>query len=277
MTAAAKAPEGARKRCFMITPIGPRSSAVRKQADWVYRFVSSACAARNFSLARADTMPGSAMITTRIFEAIQQSDVCIADLSGLNANVFYELGIRHSLALPAIHIAAEGTELPFDNAQHDAIFYDISSIDSMDALAVAVGRQLDAIAEATYVISNPFTAALGTVRLEQSGDSRDVIIARLEDRLTAIEQSVAVSPAFLGGSVLSSGNMLMQALQRHRATQKKAAINLDLVREAVLDIPPWRPDDAQQLYSAIVDTIGITNKAEAMTIFDERFPGLIPF
>ena len=51
------------------------------------------------------------------------SDIVIADLSEGNANVFYELGIRHALhKCSTILIIQEGYDIPFDLKQHVAVF-----------------------------------------------------------------------------------------------------------------------------------------------------------
>ncbi len=53
-------------------------------------------------------------------------DPVVADLTGLNANAFYELGIRHSAEKPVIHIAKAHTPLPFDNFGHRVTFVDVA-------------------------------------------------------------------------------------------------------------------------------------------------------
>ena len=60
---------------------------------------------------RMNTIPSLKDIIQPIFEA----DVVIADLTGLNANVLYELGIAHSFNKKTIVITQdEVSELPFD-------------------------------------------------------------------------------------------------------------------------------------------------------------------
>ncbi len=261
------------KRCFMITPIGGRGSATRKHADWVYKYVGDACRDRNITLERADTMIGSPMITGRIFDAVKTADFCVADLTGLNANVFYELGVRHSLAKPVIHIAAEGTELPFDNAQHDTSFFDLTSIESMEGLTKSVGAQLDEIGRPEYVVSNPFTAALGTIKLSQSGDSRDQVIGRLEERVAALER-----PTVRPTSRSDAMAVLFDLLARNKSAPKNTLmIEPDFMEKVVAEIPPWETDIAQNLVWRLQEAKGLENRHELVNLIIARFPEAIPF
>lgn len=86
----------------------------------------------NLQIWRADEDSNPGMITDKLISDIYESDLVIADLSELNANVFYELGIRHAASRPAIHVAAEGTKLPFDNIGYRAITFDRSDWESIE-------------------------------------------------------------------------------------------------------------------------------------------------
>lgn len=82
-TAAEAAPK--QKRCFMITPIGDAGSDIRKHADWVFKFaVQPVMAEKGFVTTRADMMDDPFMINDSVFAAIDESDICIADLTNLN-------------------------------------------------------------------------------------------------------------------------------------------------------------------------------------------------
>jgi hypothetical protein len=111
-------------RCFIITPIGDHNSEMRRSADGLidaaikpvlrqHRLLAEV-AHRNYDLRS---------ITGRIVEHVVESKLVIANLTGLNPNVMYELAVRHAARKPVIVIAEFGTSLPFDLKDELAIFY----------------------------------------------------------------------------------------------------------------------------------------------------------
>lgn len=60
------------------------------------------------------------------------SDLVIADLSTLNPNVFYEIGLRHMLGKAIIHVADENTKLPFDVSSFRTVIYDIHEPEKLE-------------------------------------------------------------------------------------------------------------------------------------------------
>jgi len=116
------------KTCFVISPIGKEGSDVRKEADDLFELIIKPSLDRfNFEVIRADTIPRPSVITSDIIQLVQNSDLCIIDLTGSNPNVFYECGRRHETGKPFIQLIKKGGELPFDVAGIRTIPYDFSS------------------------------------------------------------------------------------------------------------------------------------------------------
>jgi hypothetical protein len=63
-------------------------------------------------------------ILREIWSAIYNSKFVIADCTKKNANVFYELGIAHTLGKPAIMIAQNKDDIPFDVQGKRYIIYE---------------------------------------------------------------------------------------------------------------------------------------------------------
>jgi hypothetical protein len=177
------------KRVFVITPIGIDGSAERRHADWVLNAaIKPVFEPRGYDVYRSDTIADPAMINDAIFNHVVDDEICIADLSFLNPNVFYELGVRHALSRPVIHIAHDLVKLPFDTAQHRAIFFSLENYHSVENLKRALAAQLDTIESSGFKVSNPLTHARGRQDLAESADSKDQIIAELLTRFEAIER-----------------------------------------------------------------------------------------
>jgi len=66
------------------------------------------------SVVRADTIYKAGPIIHQIWNYIRASAICVAELTGMNPNVLYELGIAHALGKPVVQIAQDASQLPFD-------------------------------------------------------------------------------------------------------------------------------------------------------------------
>jgi hypothetical protein len=76
------------------------------------------------SILRADDLYGPNMIMNDIWNLIFGSSMVIADLTGQRANVFYELGIAHTIGKPVIMIARSAEDIPFDLRHMRTIIYE---------------------------------------------------------------------------------------------------------------------------------------------------------
>jgi tetratricopeptide (TPR) repeat protein len=119
-----------KKRCFVIMPFGKKldGAHVEVNFDEVYeKFIKPTVEADGLKCIRCDEVDEAGNIHKRMFQLIWQSDVAIADVSIPNPNVFYELGIRHSLRkCVTIIIRNKNATLPFNIANMNAIQYDFA-------------------------------------------------------------------------------------------------------------------------------------------------------
>lgn len=108
--------------CFVIGPIGDKQSdpgtpgrvAYETAMELYESVIVAACGELGIEALRADQISVTGDITDQIFRRLFEADIVIADLTGGNANVMYELGLRHSLDALTIQIADKDTALPFD-------------------------------------------------------------------------------------------------------------------------------------------------------------------
>ncbi len=182
------------KRCFVISPIGAADSPERRHADMTLNAIIRPALAE-IGIAFGDVKRGdesieTGMITDHLITEILESDLIVADLSFLNPNVFYELGIAHTAEKPVIHIASHETKLPFDNLGHRTVMFDPSDWHSQcEAKKQIADVARNALAPG-FVVSNPVTHARGWKKLKASGDSQQAIVANLVQEVATIKRQL---------------------------------------------------------------------------------------
>ena len=107
--------------CFVVTGFGNKtdySTGRVLNLDKTYeQLIQPACDAVNVNCFRAIDANLTGSIDSIMYRWIYQADLVIADLSTLNANVFYELGVRHAQRPNTTIIIAESVlvqRIPFD-------------------------------------------------------------------------------------------------------------------------------------------------------------------
>lgn len=115
--------QGESRPCFLAMPT----------KDWlpsVQRTVEAAAAGFKCTLSVDNAAPGNIM--NQVWQDIRRSEVIVADLTGENANVFYEMGLAHALGKAIIMIKQKNApRVPFDLSNHKYKEYDIADLDEL--------------------------------------------------------------------------------------------------------------------------------------------------
>src|SRR5215204_3596465 len=85
--------------CFVLMPFGRKPDVAGKLIDFdeVYRqVIAPAVTEAGLTPIRADEELTGGIIHKPMFERLVLCDFAVADLTTGNANVFYELGVRHA-------------------------------------------------------------------------------------------------------------------------------------------------------------------------------------
>jgi|GEM_PF-1477730 len=147
-----------KKQCFVISPIGAPDSEIRKRSDQVLKhIIKPAVESCGYEAVRADEIAKPGMITKQILKRVAEAPLIIADLTGGNPNVFYELAIRHALQKPLIQIIEKGEKLPFDIAETRTIFYDHRDLEDADVARKEIVKCIEAIERDPSPIETPIT------------------------------------------------------------------------------------------------------------------------
>lgn len=183
-----------KKRCFVVGPIGPDGSDIRTHADWLFEGIIKPAfdGFADFEKPiRADMIAQPGMITTQVIEHLLEDDLVIADLSLANPNAFYEIGIRHMVQKPIVHMQKKDEPTPFDTSGFRAIKFTVRHpadlVEARRDLAAAIKV---AIAP-DHRVENPVTHARGAIQLEQTATPEQKVIlaeiAALQERMGALE------------------------------------------------------------------------------------------
>ena len=119
-----------RPLCFVLMPFGKKTDAAGALIDFdaIYqKVITPAIAGAGLQPIRADEELTGGIIHKPMFERLMLCEYAVADLTTSNANVFYELGVRHAVRpWSTVLLFAEGSRLPFDIAYLRALPYRLS-------------------------------------------------------------------------------------------------------------------------------------------------------
>lgn len=183
------AKDDAEKICFVISPIGGEETATRKWADQTIKhLIRPAVEPHGLKVKRADEEDRAGIITTHIIQRLVSADLVVADLTGRNPNVFYELAVRHVTRKPLIQIIQAEEEIPFDVQAMRTVKFELSDPDALEVAREVLGRQVAAVLEEEE-IETPISQAVGQLALE-SGDPGQIEIADLARAVQALTAEV---------------------------------------------------------------------------------------
>ena len=125
------------EKCFVIMPF-------EKNLDEVYhRLIKPTVEKKGYEVKRSDEIYGNQPIIEDITTEIRTANVLIADVTGKNPNVNYELGYAHALGKEVIIITRDINDIPFDYRYRRAIIYKTTDFDWKDKLEKALSRTLE--------------------------------------------------------------------------------------------------------------------------------------
>lgn len=187
------------KSCFVIAPIGDPDSEIRNRSDKVLKhLISPAVSARGYTAVRADGIDKPGLITSQVIQRIVDDSLVIADLTGRNPNVFYELAIRHALRKPLIQIIQKGEQIPFDVAGTRTIYVDHQDLDSVDSAKNEIISQIDSLETDPGDIETPISVSLDLQLLKRSEKPEERSLADLVAAVNDLRSSVGKVESKIG-------------------------------------------------------------------------------
>lgn len=135
---------------FVLMPFNP-------EFDRIYTdLIVSALESEGCRVQRADDFLNLDNILKDIIPNIVKADLIVAELTSLNPNVMYEVGIAHTLSKPTILLTQTIGTLPFDLRSYRAILYS-KDIDKAEELQEKLRKIIQEFRKENIIFGNPVT------------------------------------------------------------------------------------------------------------------------
>jgi len=172
--------------CFVLMPFGQKQDTGGKIIDFdaVYReLISPAIVDAGLEAIRADEERVGGIIHKPMFERLILCEFAVADLTTANANVFYELGVRHAVRPASTVLLFSGnSRLPFDVDLLRALPYWLTSAGLPDRIAET--KQAESILDELIRKRGPSSETYGILgrvykdRWEAAAKDGQAVVAR---------------------------------------------------------------------------------------------------
>jgi hypothetical protein len=162
---------GKKNTCFVIMPFGTPFD------DYYKEILVPAIRRADLLPVRADEINKPGVIINQIWKGIQDAIVCVADVSGRNANVMYELGLAHATAKPVVQLVQQADDLPFDLRAYRHIVYRTEQPRWAESLAKNLEKMLrEAVADPESTQAIPVQVKRNAVSDREARDSALLIV-----------------------------------------------------------------------------------------------------
>lgn len=200
-----------RQRCFVIMPF-------RADLHYFYLYLERHINERHgLECKRGDSDILTVPVLDKIWRLIEEADVIVADCSGRNANVFYELGMAHALKKKVILITSDSlNEAPTDIRHYEFIRYDLGKHTEFLALFDRALRRVfidrfDGLFDLGVKIYQEFRVATGAQVQMTSKEAFDerVLLAERVNALPPPDNGTALREFLLPRMVADNNDLLV--------------------------------------------------------------------
>lgn len=225
--------------CFIVSPIGSEGSDTRERSDKLLEYViRKSVPDYGFNVVRADEIAEPGMITSQVIEHVTESELVIADLTGRNPNVFYELAIRHATQKPIIQIIDDTSDMPFDIADTRTITIDLEDIESIEQAKSEIGEQIETIKSDDRTMDTPVSVAFTLKELRESSDPDERSMAETMEVLTDVRTNIIDMKEQLNSpeEILPPDYLSYMMRRTNLANREEILTNLRFVEEELNDL-----------------------------------------
>ncbi|WP_421211711.1 hypothetical protein [Aeromonas enteropelogenes] len=193
-----------KKNAFVLMPFA------QELAD-VYKFlILNGLEQSGYEVKRADDIKSQNNILSDIVTAIVSSDLIVADLTGSNPNVYYELGVAHALNKNVILLTQDINELPFDLRSYRIVSYSVH-FSKMNQAKEELSQLASEAFKGNLPFSNPVKDFGGIARLSVVNVSDESFIDEQESDYGVLDYRLRLENGFdLLGEIVTNVGSKMQ-------------------------------------------------------------------
>jgi nucleoside 2-deoxyribosyltransferase len=160
-------------RCFVIQPFDQGGPYDKRYRD----VLSPAIVASNLEPYRVDEDPKATILIDDIENGIREAEICLADITENNPNIWYEVGFALANGRPVVLICADPrpSRFPFDIQHRHIIKYTLHSPRDFEALMTEITTRLKAQAKKAEVLQT--VAAMSEMQNTEGLSSHEIAVA----------------------------------------------------------------------------------------------------
>lgn len=249
-------------KAFVLMPFDPEFSSIYED------LIKPALEDAGYDVARADSFLDQQSILRDIIRGIATAHLIVADLTTLNPNVLYELGLCHGLRIPTVLLAQSMEEVPFDLRPYRIQVYS-TRFDQVHKLEQA----LKEIGEKHKVREITFGSPITDFIPENYSPARKVPEISTEEPVEKVPQEVEEEKGFLdfileGEEAAKETTRIMSGITEETVNIAGKMEDHTARIQALAESP--RPGTARQIYKIASMT------ARDMTGYSEKIERDIP-
>ena len=240
------------KTCFVISPIGDEGSEIRKNSNDVFKHIIAPAAEANGLVAvRSDMFSTPGIITSQIIRHILNDRMVIADLTNQNANVFYELALRHAFRKPVVQVIEADQRIPFDVQSTRVVKYRLD-LDSVAKAREQISLQIESSLLPQFEVESPLT-----------------IVAKIDEltRSTMPETQV----------IMQTLSDQIENMNKDLSEIRRSICKPDDLKDAIPPLIKDRLEDTLRSYAEEIELLKSVRYAGVMGIFKRREMGIKAF
>lgn len=178
------------KRCYVIMPFSDTKSCTEKEWTEIFEHVIKPAVEESglgYKCERSRAKREN--IIKGIINDLNTAQVVISDLTDYNPNVFYELGVRHTLQNRTILIAQDEKFIPSDLMNYPTVFYECSP-KGVDKFKKEIKEQLKEIETNPERADNPVADFLSNRNITLISSDKKANLAKLAALISELSYNI---------------------------------------------------------------------------------------